>query len=229
MSRVDLHIHSKFSDGAGTINEILEAASRKRELVAIAITDHNEIVGALEAVKKSKKFGVTVIVGEEISSTGGHILGLFLKEKIDRDLTPEETVRQIHNQGGLAVIPHPYPHYKGLGLYEVGQLVQNPDQVVRPDAIEVRNGYPPQLIFANQLHRENLQSWNLPETGSSDSHHPRSLGSCWTEFDGNSVEDFVRALREGKTRPAGKGWGVLETARAQVADVRYKLRRRFKD
>lgn len=229
MSRVDLHIHTNKSDGAGTVAEVLEAAARKPELAAIAITDHNEISGALEAVRKAPKFGVTVIVGEEVSTLGGHVLGIFLKTKIERGLTPEETIREIHRQGGLAIIPHPYPHYRGLGMELVETLATSPHPEERPDAVEVRNGFPPQLVFASQIRKVNSKSWSLPEVGGSDSHHPRSVGTCWTDFDGNSVEDFVKALREGQTRAAGNGWGVLETARATVSDAGRHIRRRFRD
>ena len=209
--------------------EVLETVAKKPELVAVAITDHNEIAGALEAAKKAAKFGVTVIVGEEISSLGGHILGLFLKEKIDRGLTPEETIRAIHRQGGLAIIPHPYPHYRGLGVDLVETLVKSPHAEERPDGIEVRNGFPPQLVFANQIRKLNQKSWHLPEVGGSDSHHPNSIGTCWTEFDGSKVEDFIKSLQNRQTRAAGNGWGVLETARATVSDAGRHIRRRFRD
>lgn len=229
MSRVDIHVHTNKSDGAGTVAEVLEAASSKPELLAIAITDHNEISGALEAAKRAHKYGVKVIVGEEISTLAGHVIGIFLKEKIDKGLTPEETIREIHRQGGVAIIPHPYPHYRGVGVEIVATLIKSPNPQERPDAVEVRNGFPAQLVFHNQIKKLNLKSWNLAEVGGSDSHHPRSLGSCWTDFDGGSVEEFRKALTERQTRAAGNGWGILETARATVQDAGRHIRRRFRD
>lgn len=229
MSRVDLHIHTNKSDGAGSVAEVLTAAAAKPELLAIAITDHNEIAGALEATKKAHKFGVTVIVGEEVSTLAGHILGIFLTEKIERGQTPQQTIREIHRQGGLAIIPHVYPHYRGIGPEVLEQLLASEDLAERPDGLEIRNGFPAQLAFHSKIRTNNLKKWNLAETGGSDSHHPRSVGTCWTEFDGNSVEDFHQALLKKETRSAGTGWGVLETARATVRDAGRHIKRRFRD
>lgn len=229
MSRVDLHIHTNKSDGSGSVSQVLTAAAAKPELLAIAITDHNEISGALEAERKASKYGVSVIVGEEISTLAGHILGIFLKEKIERGLTPAETIRAIHAQGGVAVIPHVFPHYRGIGTEILEELLGSPDPLVRPDAVEVRNGFPPQLVFCSQIRSKNLKKWNLAEVGGSDSHHPSSIGTCWTDFDGNNLADFRKALENGQTRASGTGWGVLETARATVQDATRHIRRRFHD
>lgn len=229
MSRVDIHVHTNKSDGAGSVKDVLKEAANQPELLAIAITDHNEISGALEATRKASKFGIKVIVGEEISTSDGHILGLFLKEKIERGLSPEEVVNAIHRQGGLAIVPHPFPHYRGLGSALLERLLANPDKNTHPDGVEVRNGFPPQLVFHPQIKRSNQKKWYLAEVGGSDSHHPRSLGSCWTEFDGDSLEDFRQALTGRKTWSAGSGWGVLETARAVTIDAGKHLKRRFRD
>lgn len=229
MSRVDLHIHTNKSDGAGSVNDVLAVAAKKTELLAIAVTDHNEISGALEAAKKASKYGVNVIVGEEISTLAGHILGIFLTEKIERGLTPSETIRAIHAQGGLAIVPHVFPHYRGIGTEILEQLLNDPDPLVHPDALEVRNGFPPQLVFYSQIRSKNLKKWHLAEVGGSDSHHPSSVGTCWTDFDGSNMTSFRQAIENGHTRAAGNGWGVLETARATVHDATKHIRRRFHD
>jgi predicted metal-dependent phosphoesterase TrpH len=225
MSKVDLHVHTRHSDGVGTVEDVLSAA-RDRGLLAVAITDHNEIKGALEAVKKSPESNLEVIVGEEISTLGGHVIGLFLKDFIEAGLTPEETVHRIHAQGGLAVIPHPFPHYRGLGRERLENLLGSSE---RPDAVEVRNGFPPQLAFAQKIQSFNRKSWHLPEVGGSDSHHPKSVGSCYTEFDGEVLDDLRTALKEGRTSAGGPGWTVFEMARATVKDAGLHLHRRFRD
>lgn len=227
MSRADLHIHTVASDGVGTVKQVLAAADGKLDV--IAITDHNEISGALETVKRAKKFDIQVIVGEEISTLSGHVLGLYLSEKIERGLEVEDTIRQIHKQGGLAIVPHPFPHYRGLGVETVNDLLANQDSLVHPDGVETRNGFPPQLAFYNQIHKENHKSWHLPELGGSDSHHPRSVGSCWTEFEGETAADFRQSIETNQTVPGGSGWGVLEMARATMMDATRHIKRRFKD
>jgi predicted metal-dependent phosphoesterase TrpH len=229
MARVDFHIHTNKSDGAGTVAQVLEAASRQPEIVAIGITDHNELAGALEAERlaRKRKYHFEVIIGEEVSTSEGHIVGLFLTDKIERGLSPEETIRRIHRQGGVAIVPHPFPHYQGIGRQAVERLVRGSDSETHPDGIEVRNGFPPQLVFAAELHKLNHKIWNLAEVGGSDSHHPRSVACCWTEFDGNNLSDFRKALLARTTRSAGAGWTVLEMARASVRDAQRHLSRRF--
>jgi predicted metal-dependent phosphoesterase TrpH len=232
MLRVDLHVHTNKSDGAGTVEQTLAAASSKPKLWAVAITDHNEISGALEAAKLAKKFRVQVIIGEEISTDAGHILGLFLKKFIPPGLTPEETIRLIHQQGGLAIVPHPalspLPHYRGITMKRLDLLAKRRDELERPDGVEVRNGLPLQLALQGEIKSRNIASWGLAEVGGSDSHHPSSIGSCWTEFSGSSLEDLVTALRKRQTRAMGEGWSVWETARALTIDIIRRFQRRFR-
>src|SRR5919109_1093988 len=108
--RADTHIHTCYSDGRGTVEEVLEWASRKAALDVIAVTDHNTVAGALEAALLAPDYGLEVIVGEEVTSREGHILGLFLKERVPPGLSGLETVAAIHDQGGLAVAAHPFLH-----------------------------------------------------------------------------------------------------------------------
>ena len=86
----------------------MEYASTKTDLKVIAITDHNTIEGALFAKELEDVYGIEVVIGEEMSTTEGHVLGLFLTEEIPAGLTPAETVRRITEQGGIAIIPHPF-------------------------------------------------------------------------------------------------------------------------
>ena len=94
---------------------ILKVA-KKKGIDIIAITDHNTIKGGVETKKVEKEFGIEVIIGSEIMTTEGEIIGLFLNEEIPKGLTPEETIELIKEQGGLAIAPHPYsPICKALG------------------------------------------------------------------------------------------------------------------
>lgn len=226
MSRIDYHIHTTRSDGTASVDQVLEVANKKG-LSAISITDHNDIRGAIEALRKARGSRLEVIIGEEISTTEGHIIGLFLIKKIERGFTPEQTIRQIHLQGGLAVVPHPFPHYKGIGHASMQRIMKSSNPKDRPDAIEVRNGFPPQLVFADRLKKLNRNRWNLAEVGGSDSHSPGSIGCCWTEFDGATSLDFKKAIKNKKTNSFGHGWSVLETARALSVDMRKFTRKKF--
>ncbi len=107
-SKADLHIHSDHSDGLASIPEIMDYVAEKTDLKVIAITDHNTIEGALFAKSLEDMYEFEVVIGEEVSSTSGHILGLFLTEPVPPRMSPIETIAAITEQDGLAIIPHPF-------------------------------------------------------------------------------------------------------------------------
>ena len=103
---VDLHMHTDHSHDCATPVEVLLATAREQGLGAIAVTDHNEVSGALEAREKAAEFGVKVIVAEEVKTANqGEVIGLFIEEKIPRGMTLAETVAEIKRQGGLVYVP----------------------------------------------------------------------------------------------------------------------------
>ena len=107
--RADLHVHTLWSDGAQRPEEVVAAASERVHVVTI--TDHDEIRGALRArdwAREHPGVDVGVVVGEEISTLNGHLLGLFLEERIPSGLSALDTIGEIHAQGGLAVAAHPF-------------------------------------------------------------------------------------------------------------------------
>ena len=108
--RADLHIHTCHSDGTASVRETLEYASMHTGLDVIAITDHDTIDGAIEAAALAKLYRVEVVVGEEITSREGHVLGLFLTSRVPPRLSALETVAAVHAQGGLAIAAHPFLH-----------------------------------------------------------------------------------------------------------------------
>ena len=112
---VDLHMHTDHSHDCATPVEVLLAAARDQGLGAIAVTDHNVITGALEAREKAKKFGVKVIVAEEVKTADqGEVIGLFIEEHIDRGMTLAETVAEIKRHGGLVS-----PGRRGPGRHDL--------------------------------------------------------------------------------------------------------------
>src|SRR5439155_21351370 len=98
---VDLHMHTDHSSDCATPVEVLLATAREVGLGAVAVTDHNEVSGALDARAKAAEYGVKVIVAEEVKTARqGEVIGLFIEEKIARGMTLEETVGEIKRQGG---------------------------------------------------------------------------------------------------------------------------------
>jgi len=187
---VDLHMHTDHSYDCATPVEVLIAESRARGLGAIAVTDHNEISGALEAHAKAE--GVQVIVGEEIKTAEqGEVIGLFIKEKIPRGMTLQETIAEIKGQGGLVYVPHPFDRMHSVPDYE--HLLEVIDDV---DAIEVFN---PRVAIA-EFNEEAVRfaaKYRIPAGAGSDAHVPQGLGSVrirMRDFDG--PQEFLESLRD---------------------------------
>ena len=133
---VDLHMHTDHSPDCATPVEVLLETARDRGLGAIAITDHNEVSGALEARRIAEQMGdIKVIVAEEVKTAEqGEVIGLFLEEKIPKGMTMAETIAEIRRQGGLVYVPHPFDRFHSVPDYE--HLL---DIVEEIDVLEVFN------------------------------------------------------------------------------------------
>jgi hypothetical protein len=202
--RADLHVHSLWSDGAQRPDAIVRACAGRLDVVAI--TDHDEIRGALEArafARARPHLGVDVVVGEEISTLNGHLLGLYLAELVPPGLPAVETIARIHAQGGLAVAAHPFHPLRGSGRghRSVGALL--PDLPV--DAIEVVNNAGVFSWLYDAWTALRNVDWALPVTAGSDAHDVWYLGSAVTRFAGRDAAGLRRALVSGRTR-AQRNW-----------------------
>jgi predicted metal-dependent phosphoesterase TrpH len=188
---VDLHMHTDHSYDCATPVEVLLAEARSRGLGAIAVTDHNEISGALEAARQAEDAGVKVIVGEEVKTAEqGEVIGLFIEEKIPRGLSLQETVAEIKRQGGLVYVPHPFDRMHSVPDYE--HLLAILDDV---DAIEVFNPRVAISAFNDEAVRF-AAKYRLPAGAGSDSHVAQGLGSArirMHDFDG--PQEFMQSLR----------------------------------
>jgi glycosyltransferase involved in cell wall biosynthesis len=187
---VDLHMHTDHSNDCATPVEVLLAEARTRGLGAIAVTDHNEISGALDA--RAKANGVKVIVGEEVKTKEqGEVIGLFIEEKIPRGMTLQETIAEIKRQGGVVYVPHPFDRMHAVPDYE--HLLAVIDDV---DAIEVFNP----RIAISEFNEEAVRfaaKYRIPGGAGSDAHVPQGLGSVrirMRDFDG--PEEFLESLRD---------------------------------
>jgi predicted metal-dependent phosphoesterase TrpH len=165
-------------------------------LDVIAITDHDCIEGALEARERARACGSSlhVILGEEVSTRDGHVVGLFLTERIPPGMSAEETISAIHEQDGLAVAAHPF---RRPGREGVATLAAS----LPFDAVEVLNGAPTPRGRAANRRVARLDLDGKPVTGGSDAHVKEMIGACCTEYPGAGPLDFREALRTGRTRP----------------------------
>ncbi len=197
---VDLHMHTDHSHDCATPVEVLLDTAREQGLGAIAITDHNEVSGALEARAKAAHFGVKIIVSEEVKTADqGEVIGLFIEEKIPRGMTLAETVAAIKRQGGLVYVPHPFDRMHAVPDYE--HLLTIVEEI---DAIEVYN---PRVAIGsfNEEAQRFAAKYRILAGAGSDSHVAQGLGSVrvrMAEFDG--PEEFLEALRDAEihTKPS---------------------------
>lgn len=171
MFKLDLHTHSSSSPDGGITTKQYEEALSTGVVDCVAITDHNRIDFAQ---KLQNAFGDKVIVGEEIMTSGGEIIGLYLTERIPARLTPMDTIRLIKEQNGLVYIPHPLDTFRnGLQINVLDEIV---DFI---DIVEIGNGrallqskYSQILVWSNLNH--------LVGAASSDAHGRLGLGHTYT-------------------------------------------------
>ncbi len=195
--RIDLHCHTLASyDCRTTLTQVLERCEQTH-INVLAVTDHNQIWGAVELQRMTEKHpDLRVIVGEEISTREGELIGLYLQHVIPAGLTPDETVSEIHAQGGLVLLPHGFDPLKvhrlrAAALERIGAEI---------DIVETFNA------------RISRRSWNgvaeawararaLPMSAGSDAHIGAHIGDAWVTAPQrpiNSAADLLAALREGQ-------------------------------
>jgi hypothetical protein len=206
--KADTHIHTTYSDGLKSPEETVEYIANQTDLQVIAITDHNTAEGAFVARDYARRYTprLEVIIGQEISTRDGDVVGLFLTNSLPAFDAAAEAIEAIHAQGGLAIAVHPFSRWatldnmRGLGskIYELPL-----------DGVEVRNGFPANLIsnpLTAWLNRSRGQ--NLPALGGSDSHAPFTVGQPCTLFPGRTAQELRRAIKSGAVRPQGHFWGL---------------------
>jgi glycosyltransferase involved in cell wall biosynthesis len=189
----DLHMHTDHSPDCATPVELLLETAKARGLGAIAITDHNEISGALEAQEVAKRMGgIKVILAEEVKTAHeGEVIGLFLRERIDRGMSMADTVAEIRRQGGLVYVPHPFDRLHSVPDYE--HLLEIVDQI---DILEVFN---PRVAFSsfNEEAVRFARKYAIVPGAGSDSHVAQGLGSVKIRLrDFEGPEEFLESMRD---------------------------------
>ncbi|HEX8940121.1 MAG TPA: PHP-associated domain-containing protein [Candidatus Limnocylindrales bacterium] len=203
--RADLHVHTVASDGTAGVEEILAHVERATDLDVVAITDHERIDAALAArtIARARGFRVEVVVGEEVTTRGGHLLALFLEERIAPFRSLRSTIAAVHEQDGLAIPAHPlFPYPMCASGRTLHRLLHDPDPQVRPDALETFNP----TTFGRPVHDRVVAfaaEASLAAVGGSDAHDLAALGTCWTAFPGGSAAQLRAAILSGRTAPGG--------------------------
>jgi predicted metal-dependent phosphoesterase TrpH len=221
-------MHTSFSDGWPAPRVLVEHVAAATDLDVIAVTDHDTIEGALRAAEFAARHrgSPRVIVGEEVSSRQGHILGLFLHRRVRPGLSAAATIAAIHEQGGLAVAAHPFwrtgrqvrngpAHGIGWGAVELDF-----------DGVEVENSTPGFYLFNQMAHRLREVTGGAA-VGGSDAHILDAVGRAYTSFPGRTPEALRVAIQARRTRAHRERYRAIGLVRYAAWGLELRRQRRL--
>ena len=237
MGKADLQLHSDLGDGLASPEHILDAAERAGMSV-IALTDHDDIRGSffVRDLAARRSSPVQVVTGVEVTTRAGHLLALWIEDEVPMFGALAATVAQVHEMGGLAIVPHPLSYL----TFSIGEgalrSLHAGDAACRVDGIEVRNPSWAGRVRGRRAQWLNTHVLHAAETGSSDAHHARLVGTAWTEFEGSTSAELRDAIVARTTKAEGRHWTVREHLdgvarqqwRSMVRDPVKRIRRRRK-
>lgn len=184
-SFADLHVHTSASYDSLSRPEAVLRAAAARGLTHLAITDHETLEGALRA-REASPAGLSVIVGQEVRTTGGDMIGLYLSERVAPGQSPLETAAAIHDQGGLVGLPHPFDRYRGSGGWgrteaELAELAGLIDYV---------EGWNARIMLGdgNVRAAEFALAHGLPAAAASDAHTVMEVGVAYTVLEDSPAD-----------------------------------------
>ena len=225
--RADLHIHTVASDGTADIETILGRLAASDDLDVIAITDHERIDAAVAARAMARDRGLRteVVVGEEVTTLGGHLLAVGIDRQIRPYRSMRATIAAIHDAGGLAIPAHPLVPYPLCAQgWVLRRLLDDPDPAVHPDAIEAFNPTMLGRPWHDRVVRFATDN-GLAQVGNSDAHALEAIGAAWTIFPGRTADDLWRAIRDGRT----EAHGAFHDTAGQMGVFKRQLRKRARD
>jgi hypothetical protein len=225
--RADLHIHTAASDGTADVSAILDRIAERGDLDVIAITDHERIDAAVaaRAMAVDRGMAVEVVIGEEVTTLGGHLLALFIDRRIQPYRTMRATIADVHAAGGIAIPAHPLVPFPLCAQgWVLRRLLDDPDEAVRPDGLETFNPTALGRPWHDRVVRF-ADEHGLARVGNSDAHALDAIGVGWTTFPGRSAADLRQAIAERRTEHGGTFHGTT----GQVGVFGQQLAKRARD
>lgn len=192
--RFDLQVHTNASPCSGTSPERVAAAAVDAGLDGIAVTDHDTVAN-VEAVREAAPDSFDVISAVEVTTTEGHLLALDVAEP-PPNADPLTVVDHVHDQGGVAVLSHPFDTVRQYYEADLDALADAVDGVETVNSRCVRHRF-------NERAASFATAHNLPATGGSDAHFPMEIGRAYTRIEGDG--SIVNAVRDGRVSPGGRG------------------------
>ncbi|MBS3069128.1 PHP domain-containing protein [Candidatus Micrarchaeota archaeon] len=218
--KIDMHAHTEFSHDCESKVEAVLQRALARGLDGIAITDHGSVEGALLAKKiaREKKLPLIVIVGQEVKTPHGEVMGLFLKKSIPK-CSIREAIAEIKRQGGVVSIPHPFDFARGSALNPA--LIPR-EELGKLDAMEVLNA----RVYAKEMNAQALafaKKHSLVHLGGSDAHTLFEIGNAYTLVDAKDGAGVKGAILQGKTKVRGEVSSPLVHAFSRFASLKKKI------
>lgn len=215
LGKADLHMHSTYSDGIATIEQILRHVQHNTTLDVIAITDHDVIEGSLRARELWARgnYRFDYIVGEEVSTAEGHLLGICIEKRIPPGLSMERSIDLIHEQGGLAIVAHPlHPLFRHSCQREVLDRIYAASDIWL-DGLETWNASFCGIYANRQAMSANREVYGWSELGNSDAHTLNAIGRGCTWFEGKNAQDVRATIEASLSAPGGRLWDVQDYLR----------------
>jgi predicted metal-dependent phosphoesterase TrpH len=227
LGRADLHIHTLASDGTSGIDEILDFAVNVAALDVIAIADHERTDAAVAAREMAiaRRLPIEVVIGEEITTLGGHLLALYLERPVRSLRSLRSTIAAVHEQGGIAIPAHPLVPYPLCAQgFALRRLLADPDPRFHPDGLETFNPTALGRPMHARVGRFAVE-FDLAAVGNSDAHAASAIGTGFTTFPGRTAEDVRRAILDRQTHAHGSFHG----SRGQLGTFGRQLRKYSRD
>lgn len=195
--RADLQTHTAHGDGMADAQAMLDYVETSTDLDVVAVTDHDDVGGALAAreVHARGNYRFDFVPGIEITTRAGHLLALWVDEPIPSLRSLAESVELVHRAGGIAVVPHPFSWLtRSVGRRTLDRLLDNGDSATHPDGIEVANTSLAGRVTSARALRRNRERYGLAETGGSDAHFLEAVGTAATIFPGRTAAELREAI-----------------------------------
>jgi len=203
IGKADLHIHTSLGDGLASVKQIFDFVENYTDLDIIAITDHDDVRGALQALELAEKgnYRFQVIPGNEITTRQGHLLALFVTQEFPMLRSLESSMAAVYEAGGMLIAPHPLS-WLTTSIREK-QLLAAHEGKYRFHGIETFNPSYAGRVAHTRVKELNRTILNLPEFGGSDAHALSMIGKGYTYFPGRSIEDLMQAIKDHTTEAGG--------------------------
>ncbi|RMG89905.1 MAG: PHP domain-containing protein [Chloroflexi bacterium] len=226
--RADLHMHTQASDGLLPVQDLLKYIQKLGTLDVIAITDHDTLDASLWAYEHRKHYTFDIVPGVEISSNDGHVLGWWVTKPIPAGLSLIETVTAIHEQGGIAILAHPFHIQMPNIAKRAWHYWRKPELLLEAglDGLEIYNAGRV-IPFTNAMAAYYAQRHNFAVSGSSDAHTAGAVGRGYTLFPGKTAHDLRQAIETHQTIAKGRPWPLIDYWKFSLSLMRPLSRRRL--